>query len=62
MRSFLLVCGLILTGCTTHTGPALKQWTIPEQIEIAKERNQLPEKSILRAVLDDWERMRRGLK
>lgn len=57
----LLAC---LSACCSPSAPtyAVKQWTVPDQIEIAHERNALPADSILRPVLDEWERMRRELR
>ncbi len=54
---------LCLSACSGSSSPACpenKDWTKQEQIEIAKEHNALPANSILRGVLADYERVRRG--
>lgn len=63
MRQWLLtLCLMALCGCSDCPAPAVHDWTVAEQQQIAHERNSLPKGDILRGVLDDWERMRQGLK
>lgn len=59
--SLLILLALLFTGCSSGSCPiyAVKRWTISEQEQIAAERNALPQDSILRPVLDEWERDRR---
>lgn len=59
--SFCMVALFALSACAcaTTSTPAIKHWTVPEQIEITKEHNALPSDSILRGVLADWQRMRK---
>lgn len=66
MQPRMVICSylLLLAACTSPPSRpvAVKQWTREEQVQIAAEHNKLPPDSILRPVLEDWERMRRELR
>lgn len=73
MRLTKAICSLglalLLTGCfgmskppVTAEIPARRDFTIPQQKQIAKECNAVPDGNIMQDVCADWERMRRGLK
>lgn len=55
----LLVCGC--EACPPVYIP-VKQWSKDEQAQIAAEHNKLQPDSILRPVLDEWEKLRRELR
>ena len=55
----------LLAGCSTCELPAIHQWTVAEQEQIAKERNDMAHNSpddILLGVLTEWETTRQELK
>lgn len=53
-----IMCSL-LCGCIASPCPALKTYSKKDQIQIAKEKSQLPEESELNSVLEDWARYRK---
>lgn len=57
---------LLLTACAQPQVcppmPAPRHYTIAQQEQIAYERNALPQDSILREVMQEWEMLRRDLR
>lgn len=65
MRTIIVVSlALIVTGCETRPidvqvyCPAVKSWSPTEQQQILAGLNSLPQDSVLRVALRDYERMR----